>query len=76
MGIPDDRFGESICAVVEPEAGAELSLADVNEHVRSKLAAYKAPRNLVIVDTIGRAPSGKVDYKSVKRTAIERSGAP
>jgi len=76
VGIPDERFGESICAVVEVEPGAQLSLADVSEHVRSKLAAYKAPRHLVIVDTIGRAPSGKIDFKMVKRTAVERCGAP
>jgi len=74
VGIPDDRFGQSICAVVEPESDAVLSLSDVNEFVKTKLAAYKAPRHLVLVDTIGRAPNGKVDYTSVNRTALERSG--
>lgn len=39
------------------------------------LAAYKAPRNLVLVDTIGRAANGKVDYERLKVAATERLGA-
>ncbi len=74
VGIPDDRFGESICAVVEPNDGARVELADLSAHVKSALAAYKAPRHLVLVDTIGRAPNGKVDYKRLKSHAMERLG--
>jgi 3-oxocholest-4-en-26-oate---CoA ligase len=75
VGIPNDRFGEAVCAIVETEDGATVTLPDINEHVKSKLAAYKAPRHLVVVDTIGRAPNGKVDYRKLKRTALERLGA-
>ena len=69
------RFGERICAVVEPEAGAEPTLQELSEHVRGELAAYKAPRELVVVETIGRAPNGKVDYKTLKERAIATLGA-
>ncbi|MEZ5217129.1 MAG: AMP-binding protein [Ilumatobacteraceae bacterium] len=72
VGIPDPRFGERICAVVEFEPGAAADLAELTEHVKTKLAAYKAPRDLVVVDTIGRAPNGKVDYKRLKNLATER----
>jgi 3-oxocholest-4-en-26-oate---CoA ligase len=75
VGIPNDRFGEAVCAVVETEGGATVTLPDVNAYVKSKLAAYKAPRHLVVVDTIGRAANGKVDYRELKRTALERLGA-
>ncbi|MEX0847916.1 MAG: AMP-binding protein, partial [Ilumatobacteraceae bacterium] len=76
VGLPDPRFGETICAVVEAEQGAQLpTLADLAEHVKQHLAAYKAPRHLVVVDTIGRAPNGKVDYKRLKGEAIDRVGA-
>ena len=75
VGVPDQRFGEAICAVVEAEDGASPELAELAEHVRHSLAAYKAPRRLVVVDTIGRAPNGKVDYKRLKALAAERSGA-
>ena len=42
--------------------------------MKGSLAAYKAPRNVVVVDTIGRAPNGKVDYKRLKALAAERLG--
>jgi 3-oxocholest-4-en-26-oate---CoA ligase len=75
VGIPNDRFGEAVCAIVETEGGATVTLPDINEYVKLKLAAYKAPRHLVVVDTIGRAANGKVDYRKLKRTALERLGA-
>ncbi|WP_411286368.1 AMP-binding protein [Phenylobacterium sp.] len=75
VGVPDARFGERICAVVEAEAGQQPSLAELSEHVRAGLAAYKAPRELVLVDSIGRAPNGKVDYKAIKDRALAVLGA-
>ena len=74
VGIPDARFGETICAVVEPEPGSSPTLEELSAHVKSRLAAYKAPRNLVIVDTIGRAPNGKVDYKRLKQHSMDTLG--
>lgn len=74
VGIPDQRFGETICAVVEAAPGATPTLEDLNAHVKASLAPYKAPRHLVVVDTIGRAPNGKVDYKRLKSVALERLG--
>jgi 3-oxocholest-4-en-26-oate---CoA ligase len=76
VGLPDPRFGETICAVVEPQEGAETpTLAELSDHVKQHLAAYKAPRNLVIVDSIQRAPNGKVDYKRLKGVAVDTVGA-
>jgi fatty-acyl-CoA synthase len=74
VGIPDPRFGEVICAVIETIDGAQVELSELSEHVKSALAAYKAPRHLVLVDTIGRAPNGKVDYKHLKALAVDRLG--
>jgi len=76
VGLPDQRFGEIICAVVEPEDPQHPpTLAELSAHVRASLAAYKAPRQIVVVDTIGRAPNGKVDYKGLKLLAQQRVGA-
>ena len=75
VGVPDRRFGEAICAVVEAEDGETPDLSGLSDHVRASLAAYKAPRHLVVVDTIGRAPNGKVDYKRLKSLAAEQLGA-
>ena len=74
VGLPDPRFGETICAVVEAAPGATPTLEELNAHVKASLAPYKAPRHLVVVDTIGRAPNGKVDYKRLKSVALERLG--
>jgi 3-oxocholest-4-en-26-oate---CoA ligase len=71
VGVPDERFGETICAVVEPRPGEAPALDELSAHVKASLAAYKAPRHLVVVDTIGRAANGKVDYKRLTAHARE-----
>ncbi|MCO8126063.1 acyl-CoA synthetase [Acidimicrobiia bacterium EGI L10123] len=74
VGVPDEKFGEAVTAVVQVREGAELDEGDVIAHVKTKLAAYKAPKRVVVVDTIGRAVNGKVDYKRLKGEAQERLG--
>jgi acyl-CoA synthetase (AMP-forming)/AMP-acid ligase II len=71
VGLPDDRWGQRVTAVVSLWRGsAEPSLDDIAAHCRASLAAYKAPRALVVVDTIVRSPSGKPDYRWARETAI------
>ena len=70
VGIPHEQFGESICAVIEPANGA-VDAAEVIDHVKERLAHYKAPRDVVVIDTIGRAANGKVDYKGLQAKARE-----
>ncbi|MCC5952680.1 MAG: AMP-binding protein [Acidimicrobiia bacterium] len=74
VGIPDDKFGEAITVVVEFADGAEVTDADLIEHVKGRLASYKAPKAVVPIDTIGRADNGKVDYKRMKRHAADHLG--
>ncbi|MGH9137005.1 MAG: acyl-CoA synthetase [Acidimicrobiales bacterium] len=75
VGVPDEKFGEAITAVVELEPGATLDPAELAGHVKAKLASYKAPKHLVVVDTIGRAPNGKVDYKRLREHAVSTVSA-
>ena len=71
VGVPDPRFGERICAVVEAEPSAEPpTLEALARHVKTQLADYKTPRELVLAP-VTRAPNGKVDYKASKALAIE-----
>ncbi len=71
VGVPDARFGERICAIVDLQPGAPApSLADLAAHVRLHLADYKAPRELVLAPA-ARSPNGKVDYKAAKALALE-----
>jgi len=74
VGVPDEKFGEAITGLVELVPDAELDEADVIAHVKARLASYKAPKRLLVVDTIGRAPNGKVDYKRLKAHAQDVLG--
>ena len=73
VGVPDERFGEAINAVIEPEAGAVIDADELIEHVKSHLARYKAPKRIHVVDTIGRAVNGKLDYQALTTIATDRS---
>jgi len=75
VGVPDEKWGEAVTALVELRGGAEASEDALRRHVRERLADYKAPKRVLFVDTIGRAPSGKVDYKALKARALETVGA-
>jgi acyl-CoA synthetase (AMP-forming)/AMP-acid ligase II len=69
VGLADDRFGEVVTGVVEPRPGATIDPDALIAHVKQHLAAYKAPKHIVVVDTIGRAANGKVDYKRLRTDA-------
>ncbi|MDQ1403889.1 MAG: 3-oxocholest-4-en-26-oate---CoA ligase [Actinomycetota bacterium] len=73
--MPDEKWGEAIVAVVEAVPSVEVDAADVIAHVKSRLAAFKAPKQVVTIDTIGRAPNGKVDYKRLRVYAAEQLGS-
>ncbi|BCQ07465.1 fatty-acyl-CoA synthase [Mycobacterium heckeshornense] len=66
VGAPDERWGEAVCAVVVPRPGQTPTLAAVQECARKKLAGYKVPRRLVIVDELPMLASGKVDKKRLR----------
>ncbi len=72
VGVPDDRFGEAVTAVVAlaADAGA-IDEATVIASVKAQLAGFKAPKRVVFVSTVPRAPNGKADYKSAKSLATE-----
>ena len=69
VGLPDERFGEAITALVEPVPGATIDAAALIQHVRTTLAAYKSPKRVIVVETIGRAANGKLDYKRLRAEA-------
>jgi acyl-CoA synthetase (AMP-forming)/AMP-acid ligase II len=66
IGVPDDRWGEAVCAVVVPRSGASPTLETVQEGVRQRLARYKVPRRLVLVADLPVLASGKVDKKQLR----------
>ena len=73
VGVPDERWGERVAAVVQPVAPSEPpTLADLDAHCRAVLAAYKVPRLLCIVDDVRRNPAGKADYPWAKSQLMMR----
>jgi fatty-acyl-CoA synthase len=75
VAVPDEKFGEVVAAVVEVPPTESVDPAELIAHVRSKLADYKAPKHVFVIDTIGRAPNGKVDYKRLKAFAADARGS-
>ncbi|MBL1077497.1 acyl-CoA synthetase [Nocardia sp. 2] len=75
IGVSDARFGQGVAAIVQPRAGATLDLREVDTHVRSRIAGYKAPRRYWIVDEVTRQPSGKANYAAAKRYAAAHADA-
>ena len=62
VGVPDDRFGQQVCAVVQFRRGHGASLAALQEYCRGLLTDFKIPRRVVVAESIVRSPSGKADY--------------
>jgi fatty-acyl-CoA synthase len=70
VGVPDERWGEAVAAVVQPAAGATPSLDDLVAHSRGRLAGYKLPRRIELVEEIRRSPAGKADYAWARGIAL------
>ena len=74
VGVPDERFGETVAAVVELadlSEGQSLSAEAVTAHVRARLARHKAPRHVMLVPSIGRGPNGKADYMALRKRVAD-----
>ncbi|MGZ6975146.1 MAG: acyl-CoA synthetase [Acidimicrobiia bacterium] len=69
VGVSDERWGERVTAVVQAREGRTPSVEDLDAHCRTQIAAYKAPKQVFLVDQISRAPSGKPDYPWAKEYA-------
>ena len=70
VGLPDERFGEAINALVEPHAGTDVDADVLIAHVKERLAGYKAPKRIIAVRSVGRAANGKLDYAALRAVAL------
>jgi acyl-CoA synthetase (AMP-forming)/AMP-acid ligase II len=69
VGVPDEKWGQMVTAVVQPEPGTTLDEAAVQAHVRRQLAGYKTPKRVLVKPELGRASNGKADYKGIAEFA-------
>jgi acyl-CoA synthetase (AMP-forming)/AMP-acid ligase II len=75
VGLPDDRWGERVVALVEPRTDRAPSPGSLEERCREHLAPYKVPRTFLLTDRIERAPSGKADYRWARARVAELTTA-
>jgi acyl-CoA synthetase (AMP-forming)/AMP-acid ligase II len=69
VGLPDERWGERVAAVVQPREGRRPTLEQLAAHCRQHVAGYKVPKALQLVERLQRHPSGKPDYPWARRAA-------
>ena len=69
VGVDDEKFGQAVTAVASRADGVDIDKEAVIASVKQELAGYKAPKNIVFVDSVPRAPNGKADYKTAKSLA-------
>lgn len=74
VGTPHERWGEQVTALVRLRPGSTVSEAELSDHVRQRIASYKAPKVVLIVDEVPRTPASKVDYPAAFAGALERLG--
>jgi acyl-CoA synthetase (AMP-forming)/AMP-acid ligase II len=66
LGLPDQRLGEQVAAVVEVIPGHQLDAGGLTAFARPVLAGYKVPRQVRVVEKVTRGPNGKVDYAAAR----------
>jgi long-chain acyl-CoA synthetase len=74
FGIPDEEFGESLAAAVQPEPGFSLRLEDVRQYLQERIASYKVPRVVTFHDELPREESGKIFKRRLRAPYWEKSG--
>jgi len=74
IGVPDDRYGEEICAWVKLRPGENASEEDIRAYCRDQIAHYKVPRYVVFVEDYPTTVTGKVQKFRLRELGVERFG--
>jgi acyl-CoA synthetase (AMP-forming)/AMP-acid ligase II len=75
IGMPDERLGQRVAALVQQREGRSLDLAALEAHLRGQIAGYKVPRSIWLVDSIGRTAAGKADYGWARQHVADHPAA-
>lgn len=70
VGIPDEKYGQAVAAVVSLRDGASLELEELRTFLRDHLSGYKLPRSLIVVPEVPRNATGKAQYPAAKEIAL------
>jgi fatty-acyl-CoA synthase len=74
VGVPDPRYGEELCACVRLREGAALSIEELRAHCEGRLAHFKVPRWLIVVDAFPMTVTGKVQKYKLREHAVGELG--
>jgi fatty-acyl-CoA synthase len=74
IGVPDEKYGEELCAWVIARSGADLDEEAVREYCRGRLAHFKVPRYVIFADEFPMTVTGKVQKFKMRETSVERLG--
>ncbi len=72
VGVPDREFGQRLRACVVPRPGTHLDADELRAFVRSNLARYKVPRDIVFMDELPRSPTGKLRRRQLAQDAVRQ----
>ncbi|MEV6275646.1 acyl-CoA synthetase [Nocardia sp. NPDC051832] len=73
IGLEDERYGQTVAALLQPRPGARPDLAQLDAHIRARVAGYKAPRAYWVVAEMMRQPSGKANYPAAKKYVTDHA---
>jgi 3-oxocholest-4-en-26-oate---CoA ligase len=76
VGLPDEKFGQQVSAVVQPRGDARPGLEDLRTYLREHLSGYKLPRSVTFVEEIPRSATGKANYPKAKEIAVHAQEHP
>jgi acyl-CoA synthetase (AMP-forming)/AMP-acid ligase II len=68
-GVPDDRWGEAVTAIIEPAKESDLHPDEIIEYCRERMAGYKKPKHVFFVERMPRSATGKLERKGLKELA-------
>jgi acyl-CoA synthetase (AMP-forming)/AMP-acid ligase II len=71
VGLPDEKFGQRVAAVVQLRDGETLDLEGLRAFLRTSLSGYKLPRALTVVPEVPRNAAGKAQYPKAKEMALD-----
>jgi len=66
IGVPDEKWGESVKAIVVPKPGENPTADDIIAWAKDRIAGYKCPKTVDFVDVLPRNPSGKILRKDLR----------
>jgi len=70
VGLPDEKYGQTVAAVVQPREGETVGLDELRSFLRTSLSGYKLPRALALVEEIPRNATGKAQYPRARELAL------